>query len=114
MTGVQTCALPIYRREDRYSPGSVTWRGKVNHDVKLVIYGNRLDTYVLSGKDLGVGSYQFTSSMPRNVTVSVRRIKGRKDVTVAEQPSRDNKYSAIIRITDSRGGSDNCEVVISW
>lgn len=99
---------------EQYRPGSVIWRGRVDHDVKLVISGNRLDTYVLSGKDLGVGTYQFTSPLPRKATVSVRRIKGRNDVSIAEQPSRYNKFSAIIHITDRRGGNDNCEIEVSW
>jgi len=101
-------------QDEPYRSGSVVWRGRVDHDVKLVIYGDHLDTYVLSGKDLGVGSYQFTSAMPRRATVSVRRVKGRNDVTIAEQPSRFNKFSAIIHITDRHGGSDNCEIVVSW
>jgi hypothetical protein len=48
------------------------------------------------------------------VNVSVSRIKGRNDVQITEQPSRYNKYSGIIRITDSRGGSSDTEIVISW
>jgi len=103
-----------YNDNEQYRPGSVIWRGRVDHDVKLVISGNRLDTYVLSGKDLGVGTYQFTNPLPRRATVQVRRIKGRNDVTITEQPSRYNKFSAIIRITDRRGGGDNCEVEVSW
>jgi hypothetical protein len=102
------------RGRDNYSHGSVTWVGKVDHDIKLVISGVRLDFYVQSGKSYGPGRYSFTSAMPRNATVTVQRIKGRDDVTITEQPSSYNKYSAVIRITDSRGGSDNCEVVISW
>ena len=100
--------------DDVYRSGSVTWRGRVDHDMKLVIYGTRLDTYVLSGKDLGLGTYQFTSPMPRRANVTVRRIRGRNDVTIAEQPSRFNKFSAIIHITDRRGGKDDTEVVVSW
>jgi hypothetical protein len=99
---------------EQYHAGSVVWRGRVDHDVKLVIYGDRIDTYVLSGKDLGIGTYQFTSPMPRRATVSVRKVKGRNDVTIAEQPSRFNKFSAIIHITDKRGGKDDTEVVVSW
>ena len=103
------------RERDRNSHGSVTWTGKVDHDIKLVVYGSRLDFYVQSGKSYGPGRYYFTGSpMPRFVTVSVQRVKGRNDIQITEQPSRYNKYSGIIRITDSRGGSSDTEVVISW
>lgn len=103
------------RDRDRNSHGSVTWTGKVDHDIKLVVYGSRLDFYVQSGKSYGPGRYYFTGSpMPRFVSVSVQRVKGRNDIQITEQPSRYNKYSGIIRITDSRGGSSDTEVVISW
>lgn len=103
------------RDRDRNVHGSVTWTGKVDHDIKLVVYGSRLDFYVQSGKSYGPGRYYFTGSpMPRFVTVSVQRVKGRNDIQITEQPSRYNKYSGIIRITDSRGGSSDTEVVISW
>jgi len=93
----------------------VTWTGKVDHDIKLVIYGSRLDFYNLSGKSYGPGRYNFTGSgLPRDVNVRVERVNGRKDVTITEQPSRYNKQSAVIRITDSRGGDKDTEVVISW
>jgi len=102
-------------RFGRNSHGSVTWTGKVDHDIKLVIYGSRLDFYNLSGKSYGPGRYYFSGSgMPRDVNVTVSRNKGRKDVEVTEQPSRYNKYSAIIRITDRHGGDDDTEVTISW
>ena len=102
------------RGGDYYSHGSVTWVGKVDHDIKLVILANRLDFYVLSGRDKGPGRYSFNGSLPTNATVTVQRIKGRNDVYVIEQPSRDNRYTAAIRITDSRGGSEDTEVVIRW
>jgi hypothetical protein len=102
------------RGGDYYSHGSVTWVGKVDHDIKLVIYGSQLDFYVQSGKSYGPGRYSFTAPMPRDARVTVQRIRGRNDITITEQPSGYNKNSAVIRITDSRGGSDQTEVVISW
>jgi hypothetical protein len=102
------------RDRGRNSHGSVTWSGKVNHDVKLIISGSRLTFVVQSGKDLGRGTYYFTSPLPTDAVVTVRRVKGRNDVYVTDQPSRRNDYSAVVRITDSRGGSDQTEVVISW
>jgi len=86
----------------------------VDHDIKLIIYTDRLEFFLQSGKDLGQGNYQFTSRRPRNAQVSVRRIKGRNDIEITEQPSRYNDYKAVIRITDRRGGSDQTEVVVSW
>lgn len=102
------------RDRGRNSHGSVTWNGKVNHDVKLIISGSRLTLFVQSGKDMGPGTYYFTSPLPPDAVVTVRRVKGRNDIYVTDQPSRRNDYSAVVRITDSRGGSDQTEVVISW
>ena len=102
------------RDRGRYSHGSVTWTGKVNHDVKLIISGSYLEVFVQSGKDMGPGRSSFTAPLPPNAIVTVRRVKGRNDIGVVEQPGRYNKYSAVIRITDSRGGNDDTEVVVSW
>jgi hypothetical protein len=102
------------RRGDYYGHGSVTWVGRVDHDVKLVISGSRLDVYTQSGKQYGPGRYSFTAPLPRDARVTVQRVRGRNDVTITDQPSRYNNDSAAIRITDSRGGSDQCEIVISW
>ena len=102
------------RDRGRNSHGSVNWTGKVDHDVKLVVYGSQLDVFTMSGKTYAPGQYYFTSPMPRDAVVTVRRIRGRNNVYVEDQPSRYNKYSAGIRIKDSRGGSTDCEVVISW
>ena len=102
------------RDRDRYSHGSVRWVGKVDHDIKLVVYGGQLDFYVLSGKDRGRGRYSFSGAMPRNAIIRVERIRGRNDITITEQPSSYNKYSAAVRITDSRGGGEDTEVIISW
>src|SRR5713226_4120978 len=102
------------RRGDYYGHGSVTWVGRVDHDVKLVISGSRLDVYTQSGKQYGPGRYSFTAPLPRDARVTVQRVRGRNDVTITDQPSRYNNDSAAIRITDSRGGLDQCEIVISW
>jgi hypothetical protein len=102
------------RDRNRNAHGSVTWTGKVDHDVKLAVYGSQLDMYTMSGKAYPPGRYYFSGSMPRDAVVSVRHIKGRNEVYVEEQPSRRNDYKASIRIKDGRGGSDDCEVVISW
>ena len=102
------------RGRNNYSHGSVTWVGRVDHDVKLVISGSRLDVYTQSGKQYDPGRYSFTAPLPRDARVTVQRVRGRNDVYVTDQPSRYNNDSAAIRITDSRGGSDQCEIVISW
>ena len=102
------------RDRGRFSHGSVTWTGKVDHDIKLIIYDNRLEVFTQSGKDRGQGRYYFSSPLPRDARVSVRRVKGRNDIYVTDQPERRNDFKAVVRITDSRGGDDDTEVVISW
>jgi hypothetical protein len=102
------------RDRGRFSHGSVTWTGKVDHDIKLIIYDNRLEVFTQSGKDRGQGRYYFSSPLPRDARVSVRRVKGRNDIYVTDQPERRNDFKAVVRITDSRGGDDDTEVIISW
>lgn len=95
--------------------GRVFWRGTVDARVQIIIKGNSLRVNTFAGQDYGNGNFSFTSSLPRrNVTVGFNKTKGRGDVRMVQQPSRDNDYTTIIEIVDNDSGAREYQVEIFW
>ncbi|MCU0240742.1 MAG: hypothetical protein MUC29_14975 [Pyrinomonadaceae bacterium] len=94
---------------------SVRWRGTVDNEVHLRVRNNNVETFLFAGQNYGNGTFNFTSAMPnRNVNVYVNKKKGRGNVTVIQQPDRNNNYTAVIKILDSDGGAKEYDVEIYW
>ena len=95
--------------------GRMTWRGRVDDDIRITIRGGSADVETIGGTPYNDSQPNFSSSLPsRRVTVSLNLRKGRGQAFIEQQPSRDNNYSAVIRIKDPKGGADNYELEISW
>ena len=95
--------------------GRMTWRGRVDDDVRIVIRGGRADVETLGGTPYYDAATDFNASLPRRrVTVSVQKRRGRGDVFIEQQPSRENDFAAVIRIRDPRGGASDYEIEVSW
>jgi len=95
--------------------GSLTWTGRVDDEIYLEIRGRRVSERRISGQPTYNINYNFTSPLPRSqVNVEVRRLRGRGNVDVVEQPSQQNNFTAVIRIRDGSGGADNYEIEVRW
>jgi len=95
--------------------GRMTWRGRVDDDVRVRIRGGSADVETIGGTPYYDGQPNFSNSLPnRRVTVRLTKNRGRGDIYIEQQPSRDNDFTAIIRIKDSRGGADNYEFTLEW
>lgn len=96
--------------------GKVFWRGTVDDKVQLVIRGDKLEQRNVSGQPQADGNYSFTAILPeRAVTVSIPRIEGRsKKVTVVQQPTAENQFTAIVEIHDDGGGAREYLLEIAW
>lgn len=105
-------------RDDDNFPGRsgrMTWRGRVDDDVRIVIRGGRADVETIGGTPYYDAATDFNASLPRRrVTVSVQKRRGRGEVFIEQQPSRENDFAAVIRIRDSRGGASEYEIEVSW
>jgi len=49
----------------------------------------------------------------KDIVAKVTLIKGRGNAVIQEQPSKENKYRLIIRLTDGGSGADELEIKIS-
>lgn len=101
--------------DEPYRPGSVSWRGRVDQTVQIKIAGSEVQSEDISTTGLTNVNFSMNGSLPnRPVTVNVRKRSGRGTVTVVEQPSRFNDFTATIQIFDPNGGADNYQLEISW
>lgn len=95
--------------------GRMTWRGRVDDDVRIRIRGGSADVETIGGTPYYDAQPNFSNSLPnRRVNVRLTKIRGRGDVFIEQQPSRENDFTAVIRIKDTRGGADNYEFTLDW
>jgi hypothetical protein len=95
--------------------GRMTWRGRVDDDVRITIRGGTADVQTLGGTPYNDGQPNFSASLPfRRVTVRLTAKRGRGEVFIEQQPTRDNDFSAVIRIRDPKGGASEYEFELSW
>ena len=95
--------------------GQMTWRGTVDDDVRIIIRGGTAEVETIGGSPYYDAVTNFTSSLPaRRANVSVTKRRGRGEVFVEQQPSRENNYTAIIRVRDTRGGAAQYEFDVNW
>ncbi len=107
--------FPRPRPDDGRGSGRMTWRGTVDDDVRIKVRGGTAEVETIGGSPYYDAVTNFTNSLPpRRVSVSVVKRRGRGEVVVEQQPSRENDYTAIIRVRDSRGGASEYEFDLNW
>ncbi|GEM_PF-846707 len=94
--------------------GKMKWSGSVDNDVQVIIHGKTAITKTISGV-VGSSSFKFEKALPRVETrVELNKKKGRGEVSLIQQPTNANGYTAIVRIRDDKGGKDNYEFEFKW
>jgi hypothetical protein len=95
--------------------GRMTWRGRVDDDVRIRIRGGTADVETIGGTPYDDGQPNFSNSLPpRRVTVRLTTKRGRGEIFIEQQPSRENDFTAIVRIKDPRGGASEYEFELTW
>jgi len=95
--------------------GSMSWRGRVDDDVRIRIRGGTANVETIGGTPYYDGQANFSDSLPnRRVTVRLTQQRGRGSIVIEQQPSRENDFTAIVRIRDTRGGAGDYEFTIEW
>jgi hypothetical protein len=91
-----------------------TWNGRVDREVQLTIRGTNVSSSTLSGQQLN-GRFRLARPLPQqDGTVRAEATSGRGDVSVLQQPSSSNGYTAIIKMTDRSRGADRYRVTTYW
>lgn len=101
--------------EEPYQAGSVSWRGRVDQMAHIVISGSDVQWQDASGTGLWSVNHSINGYLARRPgSVSAYKRRGRGTVSVLQQPTWENDFTAIIQVFDPNGGADNYEVDISW
>jgi hypothetical protein len=95
--------------------GRMTWRGRVDDDVRIRVRGGSADVETIGGTAYNDSQPNFENSLPnRRVTVRLTEKRGRGEILIEEQPSRENDFTAVIRIRDTRGGASEYAFTLEW
>jgi hypothetical protein len=91
------------------------WTGRVDREVQIVMRGNQVSTRNVGNTETGRARSRVMMDLPRrDGQVGAQLLSGRGNVDVVQQPSSQNGYTTIIRVTDAGGGSDNYRVAAFW
>lgn len=95
---------------------ALRWSGDVDDALEIRIQGDRIEYRTLSGKSLrNVHADLVRGGLPRgDVQVFVTDQNGRGSVSVVQQPSSYNNYTAVIRVYDPRPGYGRYDFDVSW
>ena len=95
--------------------GRMTWRGRVDDDVRITIRGGSADVETIGGTPYYDAQPNFGASLPaRRVTVRLTSKRGRGEIYIEQQPSRENDFAVVVRIKDTRGGASDYEFELQW
>jgi hypothetical protein len=96
--------------------GKVYWNGMVDNKVQLVVKGLSFEERTIAGQAAPAGAFSFTAPLPTaDATVRAIKLEGRgTKVSVVQQPNSANDFTAIIEISDERGGAGEYLIEIAW
>lgn len=95
--------------------GRMTWKGRVDDDVRITIRGGTADVETIGGTPYYNGQPSFSASLPpRRVNVRLTNKRGRGDIYIEQQPSRENNFACVVRIKDPKGGAADYEFELQW
>jgi hypothetical protein len=103
-------------RYNSSNEGLFEFRGQVDGSVLFRIRADRVFAEAESGGPVEVERFSFSQPLPLAAVaeVSVDQRDGRGEVVLLERPWQGNDFTAVIRVTDSRGGDDRYHFRLQW
>ncbi|HKO15898.1 MAG TPA: hypothetical protein VJU87_06645 [Gemmatimonadaceae bacterium] len=91
------------------------WSGRVDSLARIRIQGSGAHVSLIGSAQQDLGQLHIRNALPhRDGTVSVQVASGRGDVTIAQQPTADNDYTAVVLVRDHSGGTDQYQLTALW
>lgn len=107
VVGLAPAALAQYRQNQTQGRELFEWSGGVDREVQIVMRGSQVWTNNIGQTEPRNHRARAVGTLPRqDGDVVVQVVNGRGDVDIIQQPDARNGYSTIVRIRDSRSGSD--------
>ncbi|MEO5924261.1 MAG: hypothetical protein ABIR70_10580 [Bryobacteraceae bacterium] len=100
----------------RQREGRCQIRVWVDNRAEINMRGDRIWITTLQGARGRDEGSQCTQPLPYNSVrnFQIRQTSGRTQVNLAQEPGRQNNYTAMIAIEDRQGGGDNYSFDVSW
>jgi hypothetical protein len=98
-----------------YGVSRFAWSGEVDGTTYVRIQRNRAYAENVNGLPVQRQRYDFSDPLPRaSVNLDLNVLNGRGRVRIVETPRQYNDYTAVVRIDDNDGGSDNYRFELRW
>ena len=96
--------------------GTIAWSGMVDGVAEIVITGGSASVRSVSGEAPREVKSSFSAPVPRApMAVDLISTAGRGAISLAQQPTPSNGYTAIVRVDDSaKGGFQRYEFTLRW
>ncbi len=102
-------------RETDVYESTFVWRGRVDIGCEIEVQGRRHMVKDAGGTATLEKGATFSDPLPSaEVPVSVEKRHGRGRVEIVQTPDAGNGYATIIKIEDSKSGSDDYEIELRW
>ena len=89
------------------------WTGRVDREVQIVMRGNQVSTRNVGNNETGRARSRVMMDLPRRDGQVVAQLENGRG-HVIQQPSSQNGYTTIVRVSDAQGGADNYRVAAYW
>ncbi len=103
--------------DERRDNGYCVVRLRVDDEVVVHIRSNRLGFETVRGRDAHDEGSECSQPMPSSSALANFRFKGvdgRGRVELAEAPDSGNRYTALVRIQDTKGGDEGYTFRVQW
>lgn len=96
--------------------GRFEFRGRIDDEVIFFIRGGQVTVQNYAGRGMQIERWSMDDRLPvgRPVRLHLDRKDGRGRVQLLEAPNPRNNYTAVVRVVDSKGGSDRYHFRLDW
>jgi hypothetical protein len=107
------------RRARNWSPSaSEGWcaiKVWVDDEAEFALQGDRLRIFTARGREARDVASECSGPLPQNIeNFSFRGVDGRGEVRLLEEPTRRNGWRAVVRIRDTKSGSEEYHYRLEW
>ena len=102
-------------RDNHAYESTFRWHGRVDIGCEIEVQGRRHRVKDAGGSGTQERGATFSEPLPDSkVPVSVEKLEGRGRVEIFQTPDSTNGYTAVIKIEDTKSGSDDYELELRW
>lgn len=97
-------------------PSQVTWTGSVDDTATVYFQGGKSWVDNVTGKPVEDANATFHGDLPATplTSATVSKTAGRGQVALIQQPTKDNNYTAAVRVIDADPDRDHYAFVLKW